>query len=257
MTKRPPTPTPTRAESARKGAFARIAAPEAAPPWTMLTVITTVIAAFVALVLGTVVAQAWFEGASFVTAAGWTIGGIGGALFIYQLRRHDRAALKLAAGTTPLPFIMFIALGFALAFDIIGLAITGVFAPSPELAGLPIQAMQPSDWLFAVLLMVLAQPALEELAFRGVALPSLRHALGGWGGVIACAGLSAAFHFLAYPPNTALDNAIIPLWYGIALPFLDALIIGAIRAATGSTRSALAAHAIFGVFAVVKLLIIA
>jgi len=140
---------------------------------------------------------------------------------------------------------------------VIGLAVTGVFAPSPELASLPIAAMTPMSWLFAVLLMVAAQPALEELAFRGVALPSLRHALGGWGGMIACAGLSAAFHLLAYPPNTAGDNSLIPLWYGLLLPFLDALIFGAIRASTGSTRAALAAHAIFGVFAVIKLLVIA
>lgn len=241
----------------RQSLIAKLGAPEAAPPWEPSAVAISMAAAVAAMFAGTFVGLAWFEGQPFAGAAGWTIGALMGALFVYQTRRRDLAALRLAAGSTPLPFVMFIAFGLALLLDVIGLALTGVFLPSPELLVLPSGGLDAASWLFAIALMVIAQPAVEELVFRGVALPSLRHALGAWGGIVVCAGLSAAFHLLIYPAGYAPEaGAFTPIWYGALLPFLDALILCAVRVVTGSTRAALAAHAIFGLFAVVKLLLI-
>ncbi len=46
-------------------------------------------------------------------------------------------------------------------------------------------------------------------------------------------------------------------WYGLILPMLSGLVFGAVRAGTGSTLAAIAAHAAFGLFALLKLLVIA
>ena len=69
-----------------------------------------------------------------------------------------------------------------------------------------------------------------------------------------CAAVYALFHLLTYPPNYLGFSGLTPIWYGLMLPFLDGLIISAVRAHTGSTRSAVAAHLAFGLFAIVKVL---
>jgi membrane protease YdiL (CAAX protease family) len=219
--------------------------------------LVTIVAAFILVVAATTIALVWLEGRPFAELAGWTLAGLIIILYVLQTRRRvdERAALRLGAGGTPLPFVMFLCLGFALLFDLISLAVTGSFLPSPELLTANLRADGAVGWVFAVGFMLLAQPIAEELVFRGVAFPALRTAFGAWGGLIACAGLYAVFHMLAYPPNYAGVAGITPLWYGLALPFLDGLIISAVRAYSGSTRAAIAAHAAFGLFAVVKLLV--
>jgi membrane protease YdiL (CAAX protease family) len=244
-------------QTKQRSLLARLGAAESAPPWSLTAAAFSIAAAVIAMFAGTFVGLAWFDPAPHAGVAGWAVGGIMGALLVYQTRRAQLDALKLGASRTPLLFVMFIALGLALLFDVIGLAVTGVFSPSPELLILSASGtISAAGWFFAVLLMVAAQPAVEELVFRGIALPSLRHALGGWGGLIVCAALSAGFHLLIYPPNYApAAGSVTPIWYGAALPFLDALALCIIRVLTGSTRAALAAHAIFGLFAVIKLLL--
>lgn len=245
-------------QTERRSLLARLGASESAPPWSLTAVAFSIAAAVIAMFAGTFVGLAWFDLAPQAAVAGWAVGGIMGALLVYQTQRAHLDALRLSASRTPLPFVMFIALGVALLLDVIGLAVTSVFSPSPELLILSTSgAISAAGWVFAVLLMVVAQPAVEELVFRGVALPSLRHALGGWGGIMVCAALSAGFHLLIYPPNYApAAGSITPIWYGALLPFLDALALCIIRVLTGSTRAALAAHAIFGLFAVIKLLLL-
>jgi membrane protease YdiL (CAAX protease family) len=242
--------------SDRKSLFARIGTLEPAPPWGLVTAALTILIAFVAVVVGTAVALIWFEGQPFDELAGWTFGAIITIVFVLQTRRRpaDRAALKLGAGGASLLFIMFLCIGFALLFDLIGLGVTGAFLPKPELLGVNLRAGAVAEWIFAVIFMLAAQPISEELVFRGVAFPVLRTALGAWIGLIICAAVYALFHLLAYPPNYVGVAGITPIWYGLILPFLDGLIISMIRAHTGSTRAAIAAHAAFGLFAVVKAL---
>jgi membrane protease YdiL (CAAX protease family) len=231
--------------------------PEPAPPWGLGAALVTVIVAFVLVVAGTTIALVWLEGRRIAELAGWTLASLIITIYVMQTRRRpeERTALRLDVSGMPLPFVMFFSLGFALLFDLISLAVTSEFLPVPELLAVNLRAGGVVEWVFAVGFMMLAQPIAEELVFRGVAFLALRTMFGGWIGLIASAGLYAVFHLLAYPPNYANVSGITPIWYGLLLPFLDGLIISAIRAYTGSTRAAMAAHAAFGLFAVVKLLV--
>jgi membrane protease YdiL (CAAX protease family) len=224
---------------------------EAAPPWSLTTAALTIVVAFFSIIVGTLIALAWFEGQPFATLLGWIIGSMLTIVFVAQTTRRNRRALKLEASPTPLPFIMFICVGFAVFFDLIGLALTGAFLPTPEL--LALRERGALDWVLAIALMLLAQPVAEDLVFRGVAFPAVRAALGAWPGLVVTAGLYAGFHLLAYPPDYLNAAPIVPIWYGLLLPFLDGLILGAVRAHTGSTRAAIAGHAAFGLFALLKL----
>jgi membrane protease YdiL (CAAX protease family) len=242
----------------RKSLLVKIGTLEPAPPWGLGAVALALVIAFAAVIVGSTVALALFENQPFLLLAGWTLGGIITIASVLQMRRRpeDRAALKLDKSGASLLFIMFLCIGFALLFDLIGLAITGAFLPKPELLGVDLQAGGLAAWVFAIAFMLLAQPIAEELVFRGVAFPVLRTMLGAWLGLIACAALYAVFHLLAYPPDYVGVTGITPIWYGLALPFLDGLIISAVRAHTGSIRAAVAAHIAFGLFALVKALVI-
>ncbi len=49
--------------------------------------------------------------------------------------------------------------------------------------------------VLSAVLVAIAAPMVEEMAFRGIVLPVWSRSLGEWGGIIASAGLYAAFHF--------------------------------------------------------------
>jgi membrane protease YdiL (CAAX protease family) len=247
-----------------KSLFARLAAAEPAPPWRLTTVAITVIAAFVFIVVGTLIGAAWLGDPADPTViparaqlAGWLVGGLLTAIFVLQTRRRaaDRAALHLGADAIPLPFVLFIVFGVAIALDLLSVVLTQTSTRAPELAAFNTLEATFPDWALAFVLMVAVQPVAEELVFRGVAWSSLRSLMGGWGGWLACAGVYATFHYLAYPPMLA-QGGLVPLWYGFVLPLMEGLTIGAVRAQTSSTRAAMVAHAAFGLFAVVKLLVL-
>lgn len=240
----------------RKSLFAKIGTLEPAPPWGLGAVALAVVIAFAAVIVGSTVALALFENQPFMLLAGWTLGGIITIASVLQTRRRpeDRAALKLGEGGPSLLFVMFLCIGFALLFDLISLAVTGAFLPKPELLGVDLRAGGVPTWVFAIAFMLVAQPIAEELVFRGVVFPVMRVALGAWLGLAACAAVYTVFHLLAYPPDYLNATGITSIWYGLMLPFLDGLIISAVRAHTGSTRAAVAAHIAFGLFALVKAL---
>lgn len=251
-------PNRTPPPSGRRAWIARLSVVET-PPWGVATALIAILAAFGALVVGTLVAQAWLAGTPYVNLAGWLIGALIALLFVLQTRRSpdDRAALRLGAGGPPLPFVLFVMLGVAFAFDLLSLAVTGAFVPVPELLALVGRAPGLVDWLIAFAFMLLAQPIAEELVFRGVAFPALRAALGAWAGLIVTAMVYAGFHLLAYPPDYVGATPTTALWYGLALPLLNGLVISGARAYTGSTRAAIVTHAAFGLFALLKLLTMA
>ncbi len=235
-----------------KTLFARLGAPETAPPWSLTSVIVAVIVAFVAVIAGTTIALVWLGGQSFAMLAGWLVAGIITLLFIRQTR--DLGTLHLQSGQLPILFVIFICFGCAIGLDVLSLSVTGQFLPRPELLGLNLHAISALDWLFAGACLIIVQPIAEELVFRGLALPSLRATLGAWPGWIISALIYGAFHLLAYPPDYVSASSMTPIWYGLLLPFLEGLVIGAVRIYTNSTRAAIAGHAAFGLFAVVKLL---
>lgn len=236
--------------------MARLADAEPAPPWSVTAAAITIGIAFIAVVIGTLVGAVWFAGASFASLVGWLVGALLVIPFITQSRRTkaDREALRLGAPGVSLVFVVFISIGFAVLFDLIALAITGgQFLPRPELAALDAFTPSLADGLVAGALVLVAQPVAYGLAFFGIAFPAIRALFGGVPGWIATAAVYAVFRFAAYPPNYLAATGIAPLVYGLLLPFLDGLVIGAVRARTLSTRAAVAAHAAFGVFALLKL----
>jgi membrane protease YdiL (CAAX protease family) len=237
---------------------------EPAPPWGGGTVILMIVSAFLLLIAGSFFALSWLPATPESKLFGWGLGGVAIiALVTLRIRQkpEQREALRLRPSGTPLPFVLFIAVGFALAFDVLSLAITGgAFLPAPELIGAEAQSSLVT-YALAILVLVVLQPISEELVFRGYAFPWLRVSFGAWGGLLLASALSAFFHFLMFPPDYRSaypDIGQFPmLWFGLALPFLDALVISATRAITGSTRAAIVAHAGFGLFAVLKLLALA
>lgn len=244
----------------RESLMQRIRRLEPAPPWGGFQVVFAVfICGVIPAIVGTIVAQVWFAEQSYALLAGWLIGGVLGLIVFQQrLRQSDeRAALRLSAGGTPLPFTMFIAFGCALLFDLVASAFSRQFYPAPELIGVNLQTGGAIAWLLAFLFLLIVQPLWEEVIFRGVAFPYLRAQLGAWPGLLASALLSALFHLLIYPPNYLNAPALIAIVYGFLLPFLAGLVISAVRAHSGSTRSAIVAHAAFGLFALLKVLVVA
>lgn len=238
--------------------FQRLATPEPAPPWSLTVVLFTVLAAIAAMIAASTMVVVWAGDQPGAPLLAWLFGGVFIILFVRQSRRRtaDRAALRLDPPQTPLILLLLFSLGLAIALDLLSLGVTGQFLPLAEL--LPL-AQQPTllMWLVAIAFMIVVQPAAEELILRGVAFPALRSALGGWAGIVVCTLLSGVFHFIVY--NAAYASVFpnvteqVALWYGVVLPTLDALVFTLMRAATGSTRAAIAAHSAFGLFALLKL----
>lgn len=232
----------------------RLTQPESAPPWSFWTALATFIALFAALVIGTTIVQIMLDESAAALMTGWGIGMVLTILFVLVSRRRspeEFAALRIS--TTPNGMLLLLLLGISVAilFDLISWAAVGdQTLASAELLNFTRSTIDLGSWLVALLFMALLQPAAEELVFRGVMFPVLRAVGGTWTGLLMCAGFHAAFHFMAYAPPP--DNQRVLLWYGLVLPFLDALFITGVRAYTGSTRAAMVAHAALGLFAVLK-----
>lgn len=246
--------------------FARLSKPENPPPWSAASAIALVVGLFAALVAGSGIAALLFGESPPALVAGWSLGTILAAVLVFNARRtpEDRAALRIAQTPPRWPLIALLVVGVALAIDLLSLVITGDFWPTPELLGyfvvgddnaLAVRAdIDVLAWALAAVFLIVLQPVAEELVFRGVLYPAARAALGPIPGWVTTALAHALLHVLAY---TTVFGGFTALWYALAVPFLDALLITAVRADTGSTRAAIVAHAAFGAFAVLKALAIA
>jgi membrane protease YdiL (CAAX protease family) len=232
--------------------LAAVNLPDAAPPWSLTSAAIAVVFAFVAMIIGVFVAIAWVgEKPDYYTLAGPALGGILIIAFVWQTRRRDWNALRLSTSPTPLLFVMFVSFGCALALDLIGLALTRSFAPAPELQYLNVNALSVIHWVLAITFMVIVQPIAEGLVFRGILLPALRKRLSGWRSVYWAALIAGGFHMVVHPMD--YTSLLTPLWYGLIAPIIAAVLFGAVRASSKSTRAAIAAQVAFGLFAIVKL----
>lgn len=230
----------------------RIARVEAAPPWGFFTAVNTAFAAFVSFILiGTLFSLAFFPDQPFSLLLAWVIGAVLTIIYVNLSRRSDREALRLEAQNSRLLIILLVGLALALTIDLIGLMATNVFVPTPELLGFVAEDPGVFGWLIAVLFILALQPIAEQLVFSGVFFPAARHILGGWGGYLVTAGVYALFHYLVYgyPPVSGL-------WPSVISPLLAGFCIFAIRANSGSTRAAIVAQIGFGIFALLKLLVL-
>ncbi len=234
--------------------LARVGAPDPAPPWSLPTALISVGFAFLAMIVGSGVAVVWAGGQDYAELAGWTLGGMLILLFVWQTRRREWDALHLVGSSTPILFVMFVAFGCAVALDLLSLAVTGEFLTKPEFLGLTPSTLSILEWGFAAAFMIFVQPMAEGLIFRGITLPAMRQLAGAWGGMILTATLTGVFHYLLYPPNYPTASTLTPLWYGLIIPALEAVVFSMVRGYTNSTRASIAAHLTFGLFAVLKLL---
>jgi len=233
---------------------------ETPPPWGLLTAFSAVVAMFLAVVIGTTIAQIVL---GETTTAGLLFGwAVGMALTVMYVRltalrtQLDSPAMALTAKDVRLPIVALFALGMVISLDVLSLAVTGQFeVASSELFNFASEDVSFFGWIMAALLMILLQPVAEELVFRGVLFPVLRTAGGAWGGLFFCAAVSALFHFIAYPPSN--EDRTLFIWYGLIHPLLAALTFCGVRAHTRSTIAAMLAHAIFGAFFVIKAVIVA
>ncbi|MBN8619106.1 MAG: CPBP family intramembrane metalloprotease [Anaerolineae bacterium] len=243
--------------------FARIAAAEPAPPWSIIAALLTVLAAFITVIIGSTLSSILTGQAQHTLLLGWCIAAALTIALIELTRRRteERLALRIAPSANPLQdtfWYLLIGVGLAITLDLVGRGITRSVAPDLELTplytytrlyGEPVAFF---SWLLAFLLMALLQPIAEGLVFQGMLLPALRHQLGGWLGYLLTAAAVGLFHMLVYPP--AFPESTSGLWYGFVAPFIAALLYGAVRLYTGSTRAAIFTHVAFGLFAVLKLL---
>ena len=225
------------------------------PPWTTLSAVGVVIAMFVTLIIGTTVSQIAFSNSptALIAIVGWSLGAALAAILVLNLLNRTAGgpeSLQIERTTTSLPVVFVFCLGMAGLFDLISWIVVGdrTLAAAELLNFDSTTAF--SGWLAALLFMGLFQPVAEELVFRGVLFPVLRFSLGAWTGLVTCAAFYSAFHLAAYLPGSV--NRTVFIGYGLASPFAIGLLIGGVRAYTGSTRAAIVAHAAFGVFAVFK-----
>lgn len=237
----------------------KLSRPEPQPPWSFPGALAAIVAMFAALVIGTTVAQTLLGDSPAALLTGWSIGMVLTVLFVLATRRRTpegERALGIGPTRSRLPIVLLFGLGMAIALDLLSQAVTGEFnLASSELLALSAEGTTVFGWIIAFLFMGLLQPVGEELVFRGMLYPAVRHVLGTWSTLLMVAGFHAAFHFAAYTP--VADDRTIFIWYGFVLPLLDALVITGVRAYTGSTRAAIVAHAGIGLFAVLKVLILA
>jgi len=241
-----------------RGLFARLSVLEPAPPWGWGAAASAVIVAVVAVIGISVITLAVLGVQSYTVYLGWMIAVVIMAYWVVSTRSdpEDRAAMRLELPTIPLPFLMFIMIGFVLVIDLLGLAVTGLFLPFMELFTFNITNATALEWIFAVGFMVFTQPVGEEMIFRGVLFPLMRARLGAVGGLVANAAAYALFHLVLYTSQIGAVDPRALIWYGLIAPFLDGLILACVRAYTQSTSAAIVAHVVFGLFAIVKLFVI-
>jgi membrane protease YdiL (CAAX protease family) len=246
----------------KQSLLARIGTLEPAPPWNFAVALYAIIAATAAMIAASLLFGTLLEGQTVALLFGWCVGGVVTIFLVRRSRRRpaDIEALRLTPPRAPLILLLLFNLGIAILLDLLSLGVTGAFLPVPELLPLT-QTTGTGSLLIGVLFMIAIQPTAEELVFRGVALPALRTTFGAWLGLMICALASGFFHFVIYSPSSYA--ALFPetssqaaLWYAFALPTLAGLVFGINRAATGSTRAAFAAHSAFGLFAVLKLIVL-
>lgn len=236
----------------------RIGTPEPPPPWGFwdaayalsILLITT-------FLLGPVIALLIFSASPNVLAplAGWALGGllmVAYGLFVYVRKPAFRAALRIDSPSfSALPLLLLCGVGVAMLFDVLNYAFVGAFIFTPSMANAPV--FQASEWLAAFVLLVAAQPLSEELVFRGILLPRFRVWFGSWYGISTCSLLYALYSFAVYPPT---NQSSLFYWYGLVVPFAFSLFFCCLRAYTGSTRAAIWVHMGFGLFILLKTLVL-
>ncbi|MBW4438113.1 MAG: CPBP family intramembrane metalloprotease [Pleurocapsa minor GSE-CHR-MK-17-07R] len=233
----------------------RIRTLEPAPPWNLTSAMVAILIAMALFILGSIPVGVWAPDQPYALLAGWCLGATATTYFVARTRSKpdQRLALKMQPAT-PLPVIAFIGFTLALSVDLLAIVVTGQFLPAAELASLVQPTVNSFHWVVAMAFALFLQPIAEGVVFRGLLLPVLRARLGAWPGILVAAAASAVFHIAIYASAYANASNLSSVWYGVVTPFIAAVIFGMVRAATGSTRTAIVAQSAFGLFALVKVI---
>lgn len=224
-----------------------------APSWSYLSALTGLIAMFLVVVMGTTIASIILSDTQLTIFVGWCLGMALTIAYVIISRGDDVEGLRLRSMQTRLPLVALFTFGMAILFDLM----SWVFANNQTLASAELLRVDPQTmslvgWVIVLIFLVVLQPIAEEMVLRGLMYPALSAALGGTLGFGITALFHGMFHFLAYaPPPT--DGRIM-IWYGLILPILQGIVLTAVRALTGSTRASMVAHAMFGIFALLKVI---
>lgn len=235
--------------------FTRVRAAEDAPPWGLLAALLTVIIAYaffsvVGLSLGSLL---FAQDARAALSVGWLAGGLLTIAAVLFGQRGQTAGLQLG-NSYPALIAFGVGLGAAVTTDLLAIPFTGRVIETPELSRLIGPVAAPALlWGVLGLFVVVVQPVAEELVFRGMLFPALRAAQNVWAALGVSSMLYALFHQMLYTYPTPFGGM---WWYTLTEPLLIGLVLGVVRAATGSTTAAIMAHVGVGVFALLKALLI-
>lgn len=147
---------------------------------------------------------------------------------------------------TPLGFVALFAFSIAIIADVVGSILGAPFESLPRpLSDLSIEENL-GQFVIGVLVVVAARPLVEELIFRGILYPGLLKQFA----PIQAVGISAlvftAVHFL-------LDSH---WWWGLGYPLTLGITAGLARGATKSTQAAIITHMMFGIFIMLRAIIL-
>ena len=135
-----------------------------------------------------------------IAAFGYIARRHGSELFAaFGLRGHDtEGGAVVRSATVSAVWVGVLFIGTELVSIGYGLAMQAWGWESPSRASSDVTAVFGSGGLgllLSAVLVAIAAPLVEEIAFRGVVLPVWSRALGPWGGILASAAVYAAFHF--------------------------------------------------------------
>ncbi len=234
--------------------FKRINAPEEDPPWGYLTGLGAVIAMFIAVAfVGSIVALTLLPN-NFATAqfVGWSLGMLLTIGAVRVLVRGGWHGLRLAESSRMPNFVAFaLGIGFAITVDLIVIFSAASVFSVPELSALPLNRSV-LLWALATVFIMLLQPIAEELVFRGVLYPALRAQVSATAAIFISALFYGVVHRILYYSPTGATAGAVGIWVSLGEPVLVGVLLGGVRAYSGSTRAAIFTHAGFGLFALLK-----
>jgi membrane protease YdiL (CAAX protease family) len=239
----------------------RLQTPEGAPIWTLASAVMFCIALVVVFIAGQAFAVT-LTGGNLINPApsaiplGIAIASVLNVIVVVRwvARRVQKGTVNEAIRLYPInqpPLFVVILMGLAGAYliDLIGV-LTGLKAGQtvPPAFGVLRDTSAIFAWAVAAIVIIVLQPMGEEITFRGLLYPAAAAQFGNPAGI----GLSA----LAYTIFNLLVSGQGTAWYVVIQPLLMALWVGVIRAYTQSTRMAMVARAMFGLFYVLSALIL-
>lgn len=243
--------------------FQRLQLREDPPPWSLVTAMVFVIAYPVLWIAGQAIAVT-ISGEQFdnplpgVQIIGASIGAVAVIIGLIQWMRRRQGTLwsdvlKLGqSSSVPLFIAIVVGLGAAGVIDL-----ARIFFKVDPLEALP-QILRPlagsvdTVWLWAAILALVVGPVTEGLVFYGVLYPALARDVKD--NIVAVVVVALVYTVIVFMLSATPQPHT---WSLLVQPFLMTLAIGGLRAYTQSTRLAIVARVMFGLFFILSGLITA